>query len=220
VIVQRYGQIIPPFPTPTVVGAVRVPEPPKLTADATPDECVRVCARAYVGAVESRYAERCWMRMVIHKPERAAKGVRDVLRAAAEILRDRGVAPASWAAWSVDSWFDLPHVQPGDPPPSHKWVFSLERLRKSVGWFSHDESAYEGRTWHVSAEHRELLAMWYAMRDEVLRLHTVDERAVFAAVARVCGGNRWRDLLARARHAARDAQRTLDEAVQHGAFLW
>lgn len=212
--------VVPPFPGQEVVAPAAVPDPPRLRPGLTERAAAVVLARAYRGAVESRYGRRAASRL---PPEaRMVDGNLPALAAAARLLEAAEVAPAAWAAWSVDVWRDYVAKGTRENPPRLPWVFGAKRLEdpRVLGWFAREGGAAAGGRVIFTPEHRALVLRWQRMRAEVLRTGAITPAELAAVALRWWPPGAFAAAVSRARDAASREERGLRERVERGEFVW
>jgi hypothetical protein len=202
---------IPPYPGFAEVGWPVLPPPPLLDPKAGPVERAAALLKAYRGAVKSRYGVDPWP---ARGPAATHKNYRALVEAS-EVLVERKIAPAAWAAWSCDAWKSF---KGGKRPPPIPWVFSAKRVDERAGWFASEESGYTGGKVVAGPKYRELLRRYQAARFAVDRAGPDERpRRVFE---RFFPGDAYPRLLAEARAEVARTVDNLRKQADLGAFLW
>ena len=201
---------VPPYPGLEVVAPARVPPPPKLPSDATPEQLARACAVAYRGAVEARY------RQVNYTFSRGVERSRyfAVLVAGGRLLLEAEIAPAAWVAWSVDIWREYRGAKV--KPPAPDWVFSANRISERGGWFRSEGASYVGGQVRFGPSHRELIARWNGMVAALMRKPEAPEEVA----AQHFPDGLYDVLVAKARREAAEEGARLRAVVERGGFPW
>lgn len=119
---------LPPYPT---IRTATIPNPPKISETATDEEAAHALAQAYRGAFEARTKQPCWAARLPQVVKN--KKAWSLLLEVGAMLRDAGVPPAGWVAWSFDVWKSLGHTS---KPPSIAWTFSTKRIGGDLGWYN------------------------------------------------------------------------------------
>lgn len=219
---------VPDYPGISVVPAPYVPSPPLM--DATLDEVSRVrrLLTIYDGAVRSRYkvarpATRIGKAVLVDDPLTGGKvratRMQDAkqfipLAAAADALVRLEVAPAAWAAFSVDVW---KRFSDGTRPPPLTWVWSRDRIVERREWFQSEENGYVGRRLVLTKAHHALLRRYNAMRYALIRSDPEQHSAI---IEKHFHGDKYARLVEAARRATLSEQHRLNEQAEIGAWLW
>lgn len=209
---------VPPIPTRDVVGEAVMPRAPLIDPEAAGVGLVEALAVAYRAAVRNRFGVESH---ALRRGELAKSKWFEALHRAAVILREKGVAPIAWAAWSCDVWIRYGEAK-GKPPPI-AWVYGPARILERVGWFSSEgHTLTEGRI----VEGPECVAMrkrYLAMRWAITRSRAATSEEVAAIVARYFpaeGPGSYAATVARVREENRQAQEQLCRRVQAGEYVW
>ena len=214
--------VLPEAPDPQTIRAVRVPPPARLDPEAGMTERVRTLLACYRGAVTARTGKRCGVGLS-GDPKRSRYW--RALCAAVKALHEHEIAPAAWAAWSVDQWLAK---EDGKAPPL-PWVWSAKRIAQHRGWFRRTAGDHVAPLVMPRAA-RDVLTAW----DRVLRLlwteyagGALDEATVASAVAAVLACpeahylDEWRGF---ARAALREVERAAADMASVSAtgevWLW
>lgn len=205
---------VPSYPGPTVMPPAVVPRPPKLPEDLSDLDVAQWLAKSYRGAVEARYGERCYV--LARRGELAKSRFMKVLVDGGRTLSDYDIAPAAWAAFSVEVW--KRHESSKKPPPIN-WMFAPNRIEERREWFEEEEGAYNGGR-VVYGEAAQDLMRRYVQMLGTLTWAKKTEVEVKKVVERFFPDGLYDRLLAVAREQARDDQRLLDEAVVRGEWVW
>lgn len=201
---------MPPFPNLQRVPCASTPHPPRLQQDASDRELVDALLRAYRGCVSERYRTKCGVLFRGLKP--GDKQYASIL-ACARALREQDMAPAAWAAFSIDQWRQ--YGQNPKPPPI-TWVMASSRVEKHHGWFHAEESGYGGGRLVFGARHRELVQrytdcqFWLAQNPGKLQ-HLLEH---------YFPGDLYERLVVDAKKEAVEIQLELNHKASRGDFLW
>lgn len=213
--------VVPPFPGQEVVAPAVVPDPPRLRPGLSERAAATVLVRAYRGALESRYGRRGSYRL---PPEgKLVEGNLPLLSAAAAILAAEEIAPAAWAAWSVDVWRDYVATRStNENPPRLSYVFGAKRLEdpRVRGWFARDGGAAAGGRVIFTPEHRALVLRWQRMKQDAARRGAVTPEELSAVALRWWPPGSYDAAVRRARDAASREERALRDRVERGDFVW
>lgn len=204
---------MPPFPSTGLITVPKIPPPPCLSNSLNDEQCVKKLGEAYRGAYESRYGKRCY---VMTRGSVKRSKFYKALVAAANFMRDNDIAPASWAAFSLDCWISFGEKNEGSnkKPPPVNWVFSMKRLEERSGWFDREASSYGGGRLLFTAKHKDLLR-----RYEELRRAAHKELLTEELIERFFPGGWERHYDAAKKEAAKDTARLL-AMVKRGEFVW
>ena len=205
---------VPPFPGPSVLPPAVVPYPPKLDPDESDLGLAKAVLKAYWGACESRFKKRSW---VLRQPGAlaASKQLKSLV-AGAKVLLEKGIPPASWAAFSVDVW--RKYDKKSTPPPL-AWVFSPNRMEEREGWYREEAGGYGGRAVFSPAA-KELLLRYMAMSRALVLEQVQDEDDVARVMHKYLPGDAYEFLVAKARIQSKEEQDRLNGAAKRGAWLW
>jgi hypothetical protein len=133
---------------------------------------------------------------------------------AAEMLIKHEIAPAAWAAWTIDVWRQ--GGQKDDPPITLVWAAGM--IEKKRGWFGRECATYMGGRVLFGEKHRELLRRWTSMGYALLR--EPDPSAAPAIVERWFPGATYDVLVRAATVEAATKTAELRERMESGEWLW
>jgi hypothetical protein len=227
-LLARFGDIIPPYPGPTLVPMVRVPPPPKFNVDVHGGlslvDRARQLAQAFRAVYEKRVRKTCWAfgRSRTLFDVQSSRYYFD-LAECADALYAHDVAPAAWCAFSFDVW--KTHVATGKQakkPPPVTWVLSGARADERLNWFLAELPRYSGGQVWVGAAHHALIRDWNRMREALLAnrgemwltLH------VMQIVGRYFRGDAYKERVGLAKREAEETIKMLADRVADGACLW
>jgi hypothetical protein len=203
---------VPPVPGASLLGQAKVPPPPELSPDESPEEHAYRLAEAYRGAVRSRFRVEA---QALKRGAITRSKFFKTIAASALMLQAHRIAPAAWAAWSCDKFIDMGN--PGKPPPL-SWVWSPKRISEHSGWFASEESSYAGGTVVEVRAATELRSRYMAMRAAIAA------EGAWAApkdvVARFFPGREWETSVAEARAATAQAAAELRRRAAAGQWIW
>ena len=204
---------LPPYPGPSVVPPVTIPDPPTLPADAGDRECAQLLVRAWVGASFARYGKRIWTGGDV-----TARRDYSTLVKAADLMRKEQMPPAAWVAFSIDYWRKYtPKGCDRNEPPAARWVFAGKRLAEQAGWFRSEWCQYRGGRIQLEGAHAEILRR-YARLLVLVRRGVVPADAV--AETFPPPGDDYETLAAQAAYENKRKQSALREAAARGEWLW
>ncbi len=212
---QKWLAFAPPYPS-IAVRLTTIPAPPLLSAEATGPEMVDQLISAYRAACGNRYGKKCWA--FSRFDTRSAKIQKSAqyasLLAAAQVMREQEIRPASWAAWCCDVWKNY-GSKAAFPPV--KWMFDCKRLIERAGWFRSEEPCSGGRVlW--SPQRQTLHAAWDAMDQALRRCWTED--AAKRCVAYHCSETKWDEMCEAARKRGEEDLALVMRAIARGEFVW
>jgi hypothetical protein len=127
--------------------------------------------KSYRGAVETRYKTKVWglQRRKDLEKSKHLPGLVEAVNA----LREADIAPASWAAFSVDVWRDCGEVKRDNKgklmPPPIKWMWSAKRIRERQDWFADEASTYETIRVTYGDKAKALMAKWGQYQAAIFR---------------------------------------------------
>lgn len=208
------SETVPPFPDTRLLHCPRIPSPPTLDLDLPRVARVEALAKSYRGAVESRYKEPCF---ALTKGDIRVSRYFPLLAEAAVLLDELGIAPAAWAAWSVDVWKD--RIQGNGKrhrPPPLEFVFSKAHISKRGGWFAREVSAYGGGKVVQGPRYQELVRLFDGYYRESFKTPETEHAAL---VERWFPGG-WQGWYERAQREGDDKRRSMELMVESGEFLW
>lgn len=202
----------PPLPWTLVPFAVS-PNPPTLVPEMRDDERAARLVDAFRGALGSRFpgsTDFSFRRGVLSRSKHFP-----MLVEAAGFMVEREIAPAAWAAWSMDVW--KTYTEKRKPPPV-AWVFGPKRLAEKRGWFEHEESSYLGGTVLSTPKRTALLRRYLAMRAAVEAAEAwSDPREI---VSRFFPDDLFDRLVVEAREEVARVRERVQRRVDAGEFLW
>jgi len=204
---------MPPYPSVGFIGAPKIPPPPCLSADLSDEGCVKKLGGAYRGAFESRYGKRSYV--MTRGSVKKGKFYKSLVTSA-NFMRDNEIAPASWAAFSLDCWISFGEKNEGanKKPPPVNWVFSMKRLEERAGWFDREASSYGGGRLLFTRSHKDLLRRYDGLRRAAHR-----ELLTEALIEQWFPGG-WEKHYDMAKKEAAADQARLRDMVRRGEFVW
>jgi hypothetical protein len=210
---------------------VRIPNPPLIDDTLSENHIYKTLCNAYEGAVFSRYKTRPFInigkQVDVYDPgsEETIK-IRDPklsklwapMMEAAHLLKKLEISPFAWAAFSIDVWDDseAKHGCIGKPP-GIRWVWSPNRVRDRNDWFDQRELGYRGGATCFVPSHRELLRKWNMMHNELYRSGMKHSQEI---VERWFPGDKYMQMVEKARKDTQREQARLDERLEMGDWLW
>lgn len=213
---------LPPWPSPERTGTPRVPPAPRIPESAPDLKVAALLVTAYRGAVRARFGCRAWT--VFGRGGNLTKSKHyPLLVATGRLLREKDIAPAAWATWSVDSWVAMCEAKRAERknagkkagklrPPPVAWTYSTERLVEREGWFCSESGEYSCPRVVRSREERTLYAKWSAL--------TLVPQAGRAALLARLFPTGWLAALEEVRMANRVVQAQIDAAVTRDGWVW
>lgn len=206
---------VPSYPGPTVMPPAVVPRPPKLPENLSDLDLAQWLAKSYRGAVESRYKTRCYV--LAKRGDLAKSRFLKVLVDGGRTLADYDIAPAAWAAFSVEVWR---RYEGAKKPPPINWMFAPNRIEERREWFEAEEGAYDGgRLIHGEAA-QDMMRRYAQMQGALTWSQARTEEEVRKVVERFFPNGLYDRLLAKAHEQAQDDQRRMTEAVARGEWVW
>lgn len=239
---------LPPYPSYDVVKPAVVPSPALISPDLDDRQAALFLLKCYRGAYLARYQDKCPVRLEwLENPSAMTSGVTLALKdrgatttparavngeisrfqhykqlvEVAKLLREKGIAPAAWCAFSIDTWQKYgPKAQARDPNKraSVFWVFLASRVEERSGWFSSEYSRYSGGTAIFGRLHKELLQRYAALRSALRPGMTLADREQL--VQKYFPRGRYSKLVEAARDEAFETERQLYRQVERGVFVW
>lgn len=203
----------PPFPGVAVVAPAVVPEPPMLDPFATERSHVFHLAAVYRAAVTAKMHQPCFvlLRGLDRSPHYRT------LANAAQALIKHHIAPAAWAAWTVDVWCrDGDRVQ----PPPINLVWGAKRITERRGWFGKEAASYMGGRAVFGPIHRSLLTRWYALGFELMMGPDRTPEEVAVVVEKHFPGTAYDDLVRSATVEASKKQAELLARAEALDWVW
>jgi hypothetical protein len=142
----------PPFPSNELVGMAYRPSPPEIKEGMTDKEKVELLVKAYKGAVKSRYGKSDYSMRGNLEEHRNFKA----LLSAANMLMEKGVAPAVWVMWKLDQSIAFWQKVDSDPEFADKHkskkrpkkyspiyiVYTKSSISKQAGWCRSESVKY------------------------------------------------------------------------------
>ncbi len=204
---------IPPYPSVGFIGVPKIPPPPSLSSDLSDEASVKKLAEAYRGAFESRYNKRSYV--MTRGSVKRSKFYKSLV-ASAHFMRENDIAPASWAAFSLDSWISFSEKNEGakTKPPPVNWVFSMKRLEERLGWFDREASSYGGGRLLFTRKHKDILRRYDGLKRAAQR-----ELITEALIEKWFPGG-WEKHYDMAKKEAAADQARLRDIVRRGDFVW
>jgi len=199
---------LPPYPSANLLSVAKIPRPKLLHENLSDRECVEFMISVYRGAVVSRFKKPCYAftRGDISK----SKYYRGFVSAAG-VLKDFEVAPASWAAFSVDAWCDY---MTSSKPPGANWVYSAKRLQEKQEWFENELVSYGGGRLLFSAAHTDAIKRYTGLRQQTAQLELTE-----ALIEKWFPGG-WQKHYEKATIQNQQDQKKLNELAERGEFIW
>ena len=204
---------VPPYPGPTVCPPALVPPPLELPDDVQGLDAAWWLAKAFRGAVESRYKKRCWVLPSVAKLEKSK--YLKLLVEAAELLRDYMAPPAAWASFSVDLW--RKH-EIGKGQPRLNWVYSLKRIEEQHSWGRRE--GYISRRAIYPKAAQVLMVRYRCMRVALANVGAQTRQEVQSVVEQWFPDDLYERLGQAARERAADDQRRINAAAARGDWMW
>ena len=203
---------VPPYPGPTVCPPALVPPPLELPDDVQGLDAAWWLAKAFRGAVESRYKKRCWVLPSVVKLEKSK--YLKLLVEAAELLRDYMAPPAAWASFSVDLW--RKH-EIGKGQPRLNWVYSLKRIEEQHSWGRRE--GYISRRAIYPKAAQVLMVRYRCMRVALADVGAQTRQEVQSVVEQWFPDGLYERLGRAARERAADDQRRINAAAARGDWM-
>ena len=204
---------VPQYPGPLVINPATVPGPPKLPDGLSNTDSARWLAKAYQGAIESRYKERCFVLRGRGKLENS-KHLK-LLMEAAELMREYDMAPAAWACFSIDGFR---HVNDRGKPPI-QWVYKHERLEEYQGWFRREAPHYSSKRVVYPKPAQDLIKRYGLMRVDLARTGAQTRQEVQVVVDKWFPDGLYDRLAEEARARAAEDQVLINRRVARGDWL-
>ncbi len=213
--------LVPEHPRHDGITAQRVPPPARLDPDAGMERKVSILLACYRGAVQARTGKRSgvFLRGGVRKSRYWG-----ALCGSVKALQEHDIAPAAWAAWSVDLW----HAKEDKKAPPLMWVWGAKRIEDRRGWFrrTSDDSTAVGLLWADRA--KRLVTAWDRMErllwtewDGVTTPDVADALGSVLGVPADRAWDEWRGLHRRALRDIDDATKRLKAASATGeVWLW
>lgn len=230
---------IPPYPDSCVVNVAAVPPPPFLNPSVNINDNIKYVANTYMKAIDAFYLRRtlikcsCFVGVIsqINKARKSEKAQQKLermnhyklLKKATELFIEHEISPASWIAFSIESYIEYDDQVGRDAPPYPSQILYPKRFDKSIrGWIRREGlSMYKGGKLIYSPYHKELVQRWNAM-DRSLRL--LGEGATAASVYDIIDeffpGDLYHDLISKCNKHAKETQDILKQSVERGEWLW
>ena len=205
--------MMPPYPSVGFIGVPKVPPPPLLSDDLSDEDCVKKLGGAYRGAFESRYGKRSYV--MTRGSVKKGKFYKSLVTSA-NFMRDNEIAPAAWAAFSLDCWISFGEKNEGanKKPPPVNWLFSMKRLEERAGWFDREASSYGGGRLLFTRSHKDLLRKYEGLKRAAHKELLTEE-----LIEKFFPGG-WEKHYDSARKEAAADQARLRDIVRRGEFVW
>jgi hypothetical protein len=202
----------PPLPWGLVPFAT-TPNPPTLAPEMKPDERAIRLADAFRGAVGSRFPDEpdfSFRHGVLSRSKHYP-----MLLEAAEFMVARELAPAAWAAWSMDVWKVYAERT---RPPTVAWVYGPKRLAEKRGWFESEETSYLGGTLLPTPKRDALFRRYMSLRYAIHNARAWSDPAPF--VAKFFPDDLFDRLVGEARAEVERVKARVQREVDEGRFFW
>lgn len=237
-VLDGFGNLLPTYPSTTVIVVAKVPEPPVLTDEMGKPRALRLAALGYRAAIEHAYGEPS--RVLVeaqrkdYKAILASKHAHAIIKAL-PVLVEYKIAPAAWTLFSImvwknyvmagngPAWDSMPskvrRPKQGTPPPPG-WVFSLKRLEERTEWFAWHEAHSRGGRLRLSAAHKTLLRKYDALRRALLMEPELTAPRVAELVAEHLPASVYTRLAEKAKADAEYTQDELNADIEQGVWIW
>lgn len=153
---------VPPFPGMSLLGAAIVPDPPLLDAALDDLQRATLLVKVYRQVVENRAKERCFAfsRGALSQSKHYGTIVK-----AAKAFIERGISPAAWIAWCIDTAKQNAEERGEDfKLPPLTLIFSAKSIKTPRGWFSRIAPSYAGGRVVIGRKQRSLFDRYARMR--------------------------------------------------------
>lgn len=210
------GLACPGVPGPITVtdsAGVKVPCPPLLRAEDSPERCAFLLSRWYVGAIQARTGQHCYA--FSRGPIQRSKHYSVLVRAAQAFIANE-IAPAAWCAFSLQVWQEH---KPGTFPPV-RWVFSTSRIEQREGWFRREAEDWEAGRIMLTSSGRKLLERQAAMRRALAVVASDDAEGTAKIVRRFFPRDSFNALLQAAQDEAAEQERDIRSRTASGDWVW
>jgi hypothetical protein len=192
----------------SAIPTLSMPPPPRLDANATPEETLATLARAYSAAHEKMRGSRPYLRKQKPLSEKARRAQLE----AAEALREVEINSTAWATFSLKAWTE---TMKKAGVPVQGWIWDASRIRKHAGW-CHDL---------VGNLHTGTQVYTPAFRELIRRLHRLRAalgygRPTAEVVAEVIPDAERRALLAKAHGEIAAAKVEIEQRIRAGEWMW
>jgi len=208
---------LPPFPGVAVVPPARIPAPPMVAADSSPEARLKMLLAAYDTTLKRKLPQE-FNPVRKHGPRAADK---KLLLAAAEALHAHDVSPMRWVEFSFDQYAigreadKAAGKRERAARPPLQVVFAVKRIEETAGWC---RSTYDdrGATLVLTRSLKSLIARYQQMRTAV----QVGKLSPAAAVAQHFPNGLYDRMVAAAAKDARREQELIDTHIANGEYLW
>jgi len=146
----------------SLLGAAIVPDPPLLDASLDDLQRATLLVKIYRQVVENRTKERCFAfsRGALSQSKHYGMIVK-----AAKAFIERGISPAAWIAWCIDTAKHNAEERGEDfKLPPLTVIFSAKSIKTPRGWFSRIAPSYAGGRVVVGRKQRSLFDRYSRMR--------------------------------------------------------
>lgn len=219
---KRSDKVVPPYPASNLFHLPKIPDPPLIPDDASDEEAVRMCIRAYWGATESYYGKKV---MVLAKGELKKSKHYEPLLAAANTLRELGYSPGAWAMFCMDYWKTYLEENVGkkkgskNKPPPLRFVFNEKFIYDKRGHFRKDSLNYTGGTLVFPQYFREVHRRYTGMQWDF----RIKQPKTLLEVGRIIEHwfpNGWQYHYRIVREQAASDKARLQRMLNRGEWLW
>ncbi len=223
-IVVRFGDVLPAYPSTTVVPTVRIPAPALLTGDDPAEWCLQLLVAYH--ATMPHFFDCYGLRPYNDLRMRHLYAVKTLaaLQRSALFIRQQKIRPHVWCAMSASTW----RMSARAHRPSLAWVYGWKRLHSFDWLYAPSEQAVRGQRIQFVKPHLTLMRRYERMRvlliararkrkRKGLQLERSDVQEVVDAVL---PDQLYRGLIKEARRAVRTQQANVAEALEQGAYLW
>ena len=208
-IASTFRDIIPPYPSESVVPTVTVPSPPLLDQDAPFAESARMVARAVHGAVRTRYPA------ITRNLQPPGLRHRVDIEEAVSCFLELAVSPWAWCAWSTDVW----RTRHPRRIPSVTWLLLRSRMVERADWYETCLYAYSSVRVDDPPAHAELVRAWTEMQRRLIACDDVSETVVRECVRKSFRGG-YVECVERAKAQALRATQEFADKLKSGECLW
>lgn len=224
------GTGVPPFPSNELVGMAYRPSPPEVKEGMTDKEKVELLVKAYKGAVKSRYGKSDYSMRGNLEQHRNFKA----LLSAANMLMEKGVAPAVWVMWKFDQSIAFWEKVDADPEFADKHkskkrpkkyspiyiVYTKSSISKQAGWCRSESVKYRDGQTYFSPTHKKVTVLWKKMDADLRSECPLTDRDTRDVVARTFPGTLYNELVAKAAQENKDKQDRWNYLANTGVFIW
>jgi len=193
---------------PDVIPVAMIPDPPLLPNKISDDQIVAWLVKAYNGAKQSRYPSSVYVKCIsMHYNSLHACGCK---------LREYHIAPAAWAAFSIDLWKKAPNKRQAIAPIT--WVFNATMVLSRIELYEIDRLNYRGGQIVENEHSREIKRRELLMQRDLLNADSKGELAIDIK-SRYFPGGLYEQLFKAAKRQAEIDQARLDEQAQRGDWM-